>query len=406
VAAAALLVLAARYCVTHYVDFRVYWYASQSLLSGRQNLYDPTFVWAGPYDSLMDYRYPPLFLLMFIPLGILPYTTAGYFWFALKFVALIVIVRSIDRMVGNEIKSKALLWSVPFLVAAPYLIEDFHYGNVHLFVVCLTVFALYLFETERQAISASVLALSITIKVFPVFFLPYFLIRKKFRYVALTLLLVVLLNLLPAAYFGFRENAELLQTWYERVIRDRASHEFHGGINHSLKGVLQRYLSHIPYEKRQIDSNFPNINVANLSPESLQTIWYSVTGLILVLVAFLGFRHQETREARLLSYGLIACAIVAFAPSTGYNYFEILILPATVISAWLMRQHDKASARLILGLTLVAILLSFVAPLMPGKALQRNVQVHSPYFFSALALFGSCAVTLAAQRKRFPADGR
>src|SRR5262245_19560220 len=82
IASAALWIPFARYCFSHYVDFPVYWHASNSLLSGRQDLYDPTFVW-GSRDQLMDYRYPPLFLLLFAPLGLLPYTAAGYVWFGL-----------------------------------------------------------------------------------------------------------------------------------------------------------------------------------------------------------------------------------------------------------------------------------------------------------------------------------
>jgi Glycosyltransferase family 87 len=399
-AIAAVLIIGARYCVNHYVDFPVYWHASNSLLNGRQDLYDPTFVWGGT-DALMDYRYPPLFLLMFTPLGMLPYTAAGYVWFGLKIVALVLTVRSIHRMAGKSVKNNVLFWSIPFLISAPYVVEDLHYGNVHFFIVFLSVFALYLFEAGKETLSASVLALSIAIKVFPIFFLPYFLIQRKIRYVALTLLFIVVFNLLPGFYFGFKQNAELLQTWYDRVILNSGLHEFHGGINHSLKGVLERYLSHIPYEGRLTDPGYPNINLANLGSESLQTIWYVATGVAVLLILFLYFRQQEGLENRLLSYGLCACAIVAFAPSTGYNYLTILILPSAVISAYWIRHREEGTTRLILGMMAVAALLSFLPPWIPGSSMQRQVQVHSPYFFSVLALFTGLAVALARRRDQY-----
>lgn len=396
---AVILILSARYCVNHYVDLPVYWYASRSLLSGRRDLYAPTFVWGG-YDPLMDYRYPPLFLLTFVPLGLLPYTMTGYVWFALKFVALVFTLRSIYRMLGGEIKNKVLFWSIPFLIATPYVLQEFRYGNVHFFIIFLIVLALYLFEVGSETLSASALALSITIKAFPAFFLPYFFVKRKFRYVALTLLFVALFNLLPAFYFGFKENFVLLKTWYDHALRNREFHEFHNGMNHSLKGILQRYLSHIPYEKRLRDPDYPNINLANLTPTSLQAIWYAVTGLVLLLIAFLCLRHgsQESREDRILIYGLIACSIVAFAPWTGYNYLVMLILPSAVISAYLLRHRAERRARTILVLVAVAVLLSFVPPLIPGRAIQRAMQVYSPYFFSTLALFMSFVVALAPRR--------
>jgi hypothetical protein len=297
-------------------------------------------------------------------------------------------------MTGN-IGNKFLLWTVTFLISAPYLIEDFHYGNVHFLIVFLTVLALYLFEAGRDSLSAAVLALAISIKVFPVFFLPYFVIQRKFRYVALTLLSILLFNLLPGLYFGFRNNNELLETWYGRVLVNSESHEFHGGINHSLKGVLQRYLSHIPYEQRVTDQGYPNINVADLDSGSLQTLLYAITGGILLVMLFLCFRRHESIEERLLAYGLIACAIVAFAPSTGYNYFALLMLPGAAISAHWMRKAKTHRTGALTMLILAAIFLSFLPPLLPGSAVQRNVQMHSPYFFSALALFVSLAIALA-----------
>jgi len=396
IAMAAVLVPLARYCVTHYVDFPVYWHASNSLLNGRQDLYDPTFVWGGP-DQLMDYRYPPLFLLIFAPLGMLSYTAAGYAWFTLKVVALVFTLRAIHSMTGN-VGNRLLLWTATSLIAAPYLIEEFHYGNVHFFIVFLTVLALYFFEAGRETLSAAVLALAISIKVFPVFFLPYFLIQRKFRYVALTLLCIVLFNLLPGFYFGFSHNIELLETWYGRILINSEGHEFHGGINHSLKGVLQRYLSHIPYERRVTDQGYPNINVADLDSGSVQTLLYGITGAILLIMLFLCFRRHESMEDRLLAYGLIACAIVDFAPSTGYNYFALLILPGAVISSYWLRKGERGTRALTM-LVAAAVLLSFLPPLLPGSAVQRNVQMHSPYFFSALLLFVSLALALAQKKE-------
>src|SRR4029434_2271962 len=121
---------------------------------------------------------------------------------------------------------------------------------------------------------------------------------------------------------------------------------------------------------------------------------YAITGGILLVMLYLSFRPHESIEERLLAYGLIACAIVAFAPSTGYNYFALLILPSAVISAHWIRKRKTQGTRALTMLVAAAILLSFLPPLLPGSAVQRNVQMHSPYFFSALALFLSLAIAL------------
>jgi hypothetical protein len=393
-AGAVLLILGARYCAGHYVDFPVYWHATQSLLNGRHDLYSRDFVWGT--DSWMSYRYPPLFLLLFTPLGMLPYTTAAYIWIALKFAALAVTLRLLYKILGVERENAFRFWLLPFLIATPYLVEEFHYGNVHFFIVFLSIGALYLLETGRPVSSAIALALSISIKVFPVFFLPYFLIRKQLRYVSLTLAFVALFNFLPGFYFGFSENSALLRSWFEQVVRNREAHEFNSGINQSLKGILQRYLSHIPYENRLTDPGYSNINIADLSSQTVQAIWYVATAVMAsgVVIVCLLYRKQEDRGSRVLVYGFIACAILAFAPSTGYNYMVLLLLPGAAVSAYLVRHYHEKHARTVLALAVVAVLLSVVPPLLPGRLVQRQMQIYSPYFFSTLALLLSIGVTL------------
>ena len=395
--AGGFLLLAGRYCVTHYVDFPVYWHASRSLMSGRRDLYSPTFVWGGT-DRLMDYRYPPLFLLLFTPLGLLPYTAAGWVWFAMKVGAVALMVLSIHRMVAIELRNNMLFWLAPILIGIPYLLEEFHYGNVHFLIVSLAIFSLYLLEEERKWLSASILALSIAIKVFPIFFLPYFLIRKKFGFVVLTLLFVVVWSLIPAFYFGFAQNTSLLQAWYDHVIRNPEFHATHTVMDQSLKGVLLRYFTRIPYGEIWPGEYYPNTNVADISAGSLQRLWYIADGLCLLGIAVLCLRQPDRREGRLLAYGLVACAAVGFVPLTAYYYLVILIFPCAMISAYLMRHYGAKGTRLILGLTVAAVLLSFLPPLLPGSNTQHAVRVSSIYFFSVLTLLISLAIALTTMR--------
>src|SRR5215467_14359111 len=65
--------------IRHLIDFPVYYAAGQSLLAGRTDLYSPDFA-RGP---LMDYRYPPFFLIALTPLWLLPYRIAAYVWYLL-----------------------------------------------------------------------------------------------------------------------------------------------------------------------------------------------------------------------------------------------------------------------------------------------------------------------------------
>jgi hypothetical protein len=388
------VILGARYCVGHYVDFPVYWHASRALLSGRRDLYDPSFVF-GAVDR-MNYRYPPLFLLLFLPLGLLPYGVAGYLWFAGKLAALAAALRMTGRLAGTGIENRARFWSIPLFLATPYLLQDFHFGYVHLFVIALTAAALYAFETGRERLSAASLALAITIKVFPAILLPYFAVRRRFRLVALTLIFLILFNLAGGSYFGFTKNLVLLAAWSRNLAGDRYFQELNTGVDYSLKGVLNRYLTHVPYETRPIDYDYPNINVAAWSVGAVAKLRLALTALALWVAgwAVLRRRTDKTREYRLLAYGTIACLLVLLPPAVNYHYFEILFLPGAAISAYLLRRPLEARTRAILALVVVACALTALTPLAPGRAVQREIQMYSPSFFAALALFAALVLAL------------
>src|ERR1041384_3542169 len=66
--------------IRNLIDYPVYYAAGRSLLSGRWALYAPDFALGG----VMDYRYPPLFLIAFAPLWNLPYSASAYVWYLLS----------------------------------------------------------------------------------------------------------------------------------------------------------------------------------------------------------------------------------------------------------------------------------------------------------------------------------
>src|SRR5262249_15229003 len=105
-----------------------------------------------------------------------------------------------------SLRSLSLLPLIPLLLLAPYIIEEFRYGNAPFFIIALTAAAL-LYLRQRPILSGSALALAISIKVWPFFFLPYLAVRRNWNVVACTLIFVLLFALLPAFYFGWTGNA-------------------------------------------------------------------------------------------------------------------------------------------------------------------------------------------------------
>src|SRR5437762_1680300 len=81
-AAVAIVLLLGLIFIRRLIDFPVYYAAGRSLLSGRTDLYAEDFA----QGLVMDYRYPPFFLLALIPLWSLPYSVAAYTWYLLSII--------------------------------------------------------------------------------------------------------------------------------------------------------------------------------------------------------------------------------------------------------------------------------------------------------------------------------
>lgn len=414
--AAALGVVASR----RLVDFPVYYAAGQSLISGRTDLYSPMFA----LSPVMDYRYLPFFLVSLVPLWHLSFRAAAYVWYFTELIEIAVAVWAVRGMlknlnmsgsfeVGSEIRTRTV-WLLAFLITCQYFVMVVHYGNAQLVATALMFAAMYLWLRQRNLVAGALLALSITIKLIPILLLPYFILRKQWRVVGTTGVFIILANLAPAAYFGARRNSELIKEWYHHVIENQEFHEINGPINLSLKGQLQRLLTRVPYSERvDGDTSYPQTNIVNTDRESLRIIWL-LSDAILVFLALLflfasGFAARgslpsdsPSLDKRLLSpyfrpameLSLMTCLMVLADPLTSKIYFIALLWPAACI-AW-TAYNNSGTKGLKAGLVVAAVM-NFVLPLLPGRSTQRLLLVLGPDFYLTLFL----AVTAAWALFRF-----
>src|SRR5689334_8749755 len=77
----------------NFVDFPVYYAAGRSLLVGRTDLYSPDFA----LGSVMDYRYPPWFVVAISPLCRFSYGVSAWVWYVMLAASVICIFVVADR---------------------------------------------------------------------------------------------------------------------------------------------------------------------------------------------------------------------------------------------------------------------------------------------------------------------
>jgi hypothetical protein len=371
------------YAFHHPMDYRVYFYGARGVFEGTRPVYGLNSGLGWP----MHYRYPPLFLLLFTPFAILPLAWGAAVWVLLKIAVLGLLLKQVferrlrpaatsstDRVLagGGPLTVSPRSLVVPALFIAPYLVEDFRYGNAQFFIFALSVAALLLID-KRPVLSGASLALGISVKVWPLFFVPYLAVRRKWREVGYTLAFVGLFALLPAFYFGFSGNLGLLGEWFTQEGHTQLSESEIWFPNQSLRGELMRYLTAIDYSQVP-DSNYAQVNILSLNASLVKLIWLVFS--IACYAGFLGLANRRRHTPDWLGQGLAFCLIAILEPFTQKYAIVILFWPAIILASTEWKPERQY-------LLYLAAVLALVQPLTPGANTQRLLQVLGLDFAAA-----------------------
>ena len=377
----------AYYASSHPMDFRVYYYGARGVFDGTRPVYGLTSGLGWP----MHYRYPPLFLLLFAPFAMLPLGWGAGAWVVLKVVTLVGLVGWVKK---KDLPNPATFAFIPVLFVTPYVIEEFRYGNAQFFVFALTAASL-LIARQRPILSAASLALGISIKVWPLFFILYLVARRDWKVAAYALCFVVLLALLPSFYFGFQGNAGLLGQWFAQESQTQLGESEIWFPNQSLRGVLMRYLTVIDYSQVP-DSNYPLVNVASLDPATVRLIWILLAGVAYAVLLLIAARRRNTEGW--FEHGLAFCMLALLEPFTQKYALAVLLWPA--LAARFLT--DRPRVRILIY---AATILALIQPLVPGSAAQRLLQVLG-LDFAATALLTVVMVIASSSEFTIPLSRR
>ena len=139
------------------IDFAVFWGAAQLALEGRAiEAFDPDALYAAirfPDDYILpkhDWRYPPTWHLVIVPLGALPFTVAWGLFNAFGLLIFVVALRPYASAIPGQLS---------LLLAAPAVVFCIITGNNGLLFAGILVFALRALERGDQRMAGLLLAL-------------------------------------------------------------------------------------------------------------------------------------------------------------------------------------------------------------------------------------------------------
>lgn len=222
-------------------DLEVYYKAAQRISKG-MNLY--RYVEDGHYI----FKYSPTSAIYFIPLIILNFGVAKiFYWLLLTFliiVGFIYCIKLLEPTLLNDDKKKQFNWVVIGVIfsLAIHFLRELHLGQVNylLFFIYLCAVNDYLNSKKYYPF---LLACSLFLKPFALIFIPYLLLKKEFKGIAIILLSVVILAIIPVFFIGSIDGTVQQYLAWMNELKVELSHKqgLLKNSNHTIFSVVARY---------------------------------------------------------------------------------------------------------------------------------------------------------------------
>jgi len=196
-----------------WTDFHIFWTAGKSFFYGLP-LYDP------PEGG--QFLYPPFAAFLFRIFALFPLKIAGglfYFFNALLYVAVLYLTKVIFEHLYPERKSLKIQLIFAAVLSAQFYFMNMNAGQVNLvvFVLCLT--GIYLYLKGRESFSGVFFVISSFIKVTPVFFVVWILIRCGKKVILPVIIASLLCLILPVVFRGIEPGIQDMSDYYRKIVR-------------------------------------------------------------------------------------------------------------------------------------------------------------------------------------------
>ncbi len=397
-------VMIGKYLHNDYKDAEVWYDAGRRVLSGQT------------LTQLPHYRYPPTFAVMVAPLAALGFPAFFFIWYGTNLILFGISLRLTHRLTfgpsqsDHEVvhqptavstfrffDSSPIRW--PAVLVAVFAIDNLLLGQTNILIMALVYWAFLEDMRGRQWRAGVPLAAAITIKIFPLPLLAYFLYRRRLGVVAAGLLWsAFFLFLLPVPARGFQRNVTELRDWSIRVAMPFVSHGRAGDWgqhsldlgNQSLPAVARRFLTKVNAQVAAREERAFYVNIVDLSEHVVNVVVLVISSLFVVAFVFAcGWRATRDRTERAVEYSLATILLLLTSALSWTYFFVMLLLPASV-AVRLVKERGQVTARTTWALWAALFGLGAVTPLL----ISQYARALGCLFWVSLLLYG--ALSLAA----------
>jgi alpha-1,2-mannosyltransferase len=294
------------------------------------------------------FYYSNFVALFFVPLALLPQPVSIFIWGVVQVAAAVALLLIPGAILLKDAASRRLYTFLLF-TSAP-LLNNFKWGQVSLLIVLGVLCAFILYARGHRFWSALLLGTLITVKFFPAVFLFYFLIRKDWKYLLVsmgtfltTFFLIPMLVLGPARALQLQVNAsgDAMQMVTSLAVKNTDTQYF--------ASVIARYFK-VPFDS---------------------VAFTLLTGLGIAFLLALLFLAYKTAWAGFDNAGLWVCALLLMTfpfwiPSAWPHYFLFLPLIQSMLFQKI-RRPGLRGGKLLFILWLLSLLFACI---LSAQALQ------------------------------------
>ena len=341
-------------------DINVYLYASKQLFRG-ENIYADN-----PYNL---YLYSPLFAGLLGLISWMDWGLARVIWLLLNVGLAYRIWILLQHMLISwpELKPayrRGFGWAILF-ISFGFLNHNFNLGQITVLILWLSLEGTWRVLQGQPIRGAALLALGINIKILPLFFGFYLFTKGKFKASVYTAIFTGITLMLPALWFGWNHNSELLGHWQERITPSGDQYVFEktNGCQ-SLNCLMAAYLYDFP-ESELSHAYEANRKLARIPQDTLVIVLQcSRLALLLSIIPLVLFKRRQRLNPKVyLIYELAYVSLVTVLVFPHQmKYAMLYTVPAgayliryffTVLSSGEKLRPDEAA----LGLFIASILL-------------------------------------------------
>ena len=330
----------------HYCDFRVYYHTAQVFLSAKDIYFRDTM-------EVTPFKYSPFFAFIISPIGLLPIKSAAALFFTINFIttiALFVLLKRIIVKIQLFPQEGFFFYFLGIVLTFRYILLNWDSGQIVIILCALVAGSLYFSLRGKDVLAAALLAASILIKYTPALFIPYFILRRKFKAAFLTLGFLAVWLSLPALYVGVQKNTAYLISWIPSIINTSLDvGSYYNSKNQSIMSLVLRFTTNSSY----------HVNFIDLGYHSAMIIACVLSFLFYLLILL----PKKGKDSTIEDYALLFICISLFSPNAWMLNFVSLIFPYLFLIYYLIKVKLKDV------FVLVCVILSYICVSLFSRSL-------------------------------------